>query len=58
MGTLHSCHPTAADFLLNDLEAKGIIEDQLATIADQWQEICEEAELTETDRRFFAGRQF
>lgn len=58
MSTLHSCLAAAPDFLLNDKEAEGIINDQLATIASEWSRLCEEAKLTETDRKLFAGRQF
>ena len=58
MSTLHSCLAAAPDFLLSDKEARAIIEDQFATIAGEWKELCEEAGLTETDRKLFAGRQF
>lgn len=58
MSTLHSCLAAAAVFLLNEKEAEIIIENQLATIASEWNELCEEAELTETARKLFAGRQF
>lgn len=58
MSTLHSCLAAAPDFLLSDKEAGAIIEDQFATIAGEWKELCEEARLTETDRKLFAGRQF
>ncbi|MEX1216653.1 type II toxin-antitoxin system HipA family toxin [Saccharospirillum sp.] len=58
MSTLHNCLAAAPDFLLNDKEAKAIIEDQFATIASEWNRLCEKAKLTETDRKLFAGRQF
>lgn len=58
MSTLHSCLAAAPVFLLNDKEAKSIIENQLTTIASEWNGLCEEAKLTETDRKLFAGRQF
>lgn len=58
MSTLHSCLAAAPDFLLNDQQAQAIIENQLVTIASEWDRVCEQAKLTETDRRFFAGRQF
>ncbi|WP_251048133.1 type II toxin-antitoxin system HipA family toxin [Halomonas sp. ISL-56] len=58
MSTLHNCLTAAPDFLLNEKEAKSIIDNQLATIASEWKELCEEAKLTETDRKLFAGRQF
>ncbi|GAA5172793.1 MULTISPECIES: type II toxin-antitoxin system HipA family toxin [Halomonadaceae] len=58
MSTLHSCLAAAPDFLLNDQQAQAIIENQLLTIAGAWDGVCEQAKLTETDRRLFAGRQF
>ncbi len=58
MSTLHSCLAAAPDFLLNDQQAQAIIENQLVTIASEWGGVCEQAKLTETDRRLFAGRQF
>ncbi len=58
MSTLHSCLAAAPDFLLNDEQAQAIIENQLVTIASAWDGVCEQAKLTETDRRLFAGRQF
>ena len=58
MSTLKSCIGAAANFLLSEVEAVSIIEDQIATIANEWDRVCEEARLTETDERLFAGRQF
>lgn len=58
MSTLHSCLAAAPDFLLNDQQAQAIIENQLITIAGAWNGVCEQAKLTETDHRLFAGRQF
>lgn len=58
MSTLYSCLAAAPDFLLNDDEAEAIIKNQLMTVAREWNLVCEEAQLTETDRKLFAGRQF
>ena len=58
MSTLRSCIDAATDFLLTEETAIGIIENQIATIADQWHTICTQAKLTETDKKLFAGRQF
>ena len=58
MSTLKNCLDAAANFLLSEVEAVSIIEDQIATIANEWDRVCEEARLTETDERLFAGRQF
>lgn len=58
MSTLSSCLAAAPDFLLNDDEAIAIIEQQITTIAGEWEGVCQEAELSETDKNLFAGRQF
>lgn len=56
--TLAACLAAAPDYHLTEAEAAKLIEHQLATIAQDWQSVCEEAELTEVDRKLFAGRQF
>jgi serine/threonine-protein kinase HipA len=58
MSTLNSCIAAAPDFLLTDDEAIAIIEQQINTIAGEWEGVCQEAELSETDKNLFAGRQF
>lgn len=56
--TLAACLAAAPDYHLKEAEAAAIIDHQVATIAQNWQAVCEEAELSEVDRRLFAGRQF
>lgn len=58
MSTLNSCVAAAPVFLLTDDEAIAIIEQQITTIAGEWEGVCQEAELSETDKKLFAGRQF
>jgi serine/threonine-protein kinase HipA len=58
MSTLRSCIEAAPDFLLSEGEAISIIEQQIVTIAGEWDAICDIAKMTETDRKLFAGRQF
>jgi len=58
MSTLAGCLAAAPDFLLREDDAAIIIEQQIATIAAEWSSICEGANLTETDQKLFAGRQF
>jgi serine/threonine-protein kinase HipA len=48
----------AHHFLLSELEAIAIIELQLRCIGENWLSVCEKAEVTETDRNLFWGRQF
>ncbi|MEY9772953.1 type II toxin-antitoxin system HipA family toxin [Sinorhizobium fredii] len=56
--TLAVCLAAAPDYHLKEAEAAALIEQQVTTIAEHWQAICEEAELSPVDRRLFAGRQF
>ncbi len=58
MSTLRSCIDAASDFLLSENEAISIIEQQIVTIAGEWDAICDIAKMTETDQKLFAGRQF
>ncbi|MFC2966852.1 type II toxin-antitoxin system HipA family toxin [Acidimangrovimonas pyrenivorans] len=58
MSTLRSCLAAAPDFLLAENDAKTIIEQQIATIAGEWDAMCDHAKLTETDKNLFGGRQF
>ncbi|WP_252509792.1 type II toxin-antitoxin system HipA family toxin [Thalassospira sp. TSL5-1] len=56
--TIASCLAAAADYHLREDEAASIIEQQMTTIADQWDHICKTAQLSPVDRTLFAGRQF
>jgi serine/threonine-protein kinase HipA len=58
LSTLQSCVEAAPNFLLSEKDALSTIENQLATISDEWDSMCEHAELSETDKKLFAGRQF
>ncbi|MGZ0189637.1 MAG: type II toxin-antitoxin system HipA family toxin [Alphaproteobacteria bacterium] len=58
MSTLQSCLDAAPDFLITEGDAVAIIEDQVTTIAGEWHIICEKADLSKTDQKLFAGRQF
>ncbi len=53
-----SCLDAAHHFLVDHEEALAIVERQLRHIGKNWNDICSEAKLTETDRNFFWGRQF
>ncbi|TCU03748.1 type II toxin-antitoxin system HipA family toxin [Rhizobium sullae] len=56
--TLATCLAAAPDYHLKMAEAAALIEHQIKTIAEHWQEICDEANLDLVDRKLFAGRQF
>ena len=55
---LVTCLESAKSFLLKKAEAKSIIDRQIALIERHWKSVCDEAELSQTDRVFFWGRQF
>ncbi|MDO5643513.1 MAG: type II toxin-antitoxin system HipA family toxin [Paracoccus sp. (in: a-proteobacteria)] len=48
----------APDYHLTEAEAAALIEHQITTIAERWQVVCDEANLSHVDRKLFAGRQF
>lgn len=56
--TLATLLAAAPDYHLKEAEAAALIEHQIATIANLWQEVCDEADLSPVDRKLFAGRQF
>lgn len=53
-----SCLAAAAQFLLRPSEAEHIIETQVRVIQNEWETVCDEASLSEIDRRYFWQRQF
>jgi serine/threonine-protein kinase HipA len=56
--TLATCLAAAPDYHLKETEAAALIEQQITTIAETWQAVCDDAQLSPIDRRLFAGRQF
>ena len=58
MSQIASCLEAAHHFLLTDGQAIDLVEAQLRCVGQNWEAICAEAELSETDRNFFWGRQF
>lgn len=58
MSQLATCLETAHNFLLSRDEAKAIFEHQIQIIRDNFESVCTEAELTETDKRLLWHRQF
>ena len=55
---LSLCLASANKFLLTDKRALTIMRDQVAVIADHWQEVCNQAQLDDADRRLLWRRQF
>ena len=58
MSQLSVCLTSAPNFLLSSENARSIIRGQVLVIRENWSRVCDEAELTEADRRLFWGRQF
>ena len=56
--TVATCLEAAPNFLLSKTAAKDIIDRQIGTIRDAWDEICEEAALTKIERNLFSQRIF
>lgn len=52
------CVERAHLYQLSGNEAAAIVEHQIDVIRADWNEVCEQAELTETDRNYFWKRQF
>jgi serine/threonine-protein kinase HipA len=58
MSRISACLKAAHHFLLVEKEAVAIVAHQISTIGENWSALCEEADLTETDRTLLWGRQF
>jgi len=58
MSQLTTCLGAAQNFLLSREEAHAIIERQIEVIEANWSAVCNEANLSETDRALFWKRQF
>ena len=56
--TLATCLEAAPNFQLGEKAAKDIVDRQIGAIRDAWDEICEEAALTEVERNLFGQRMF
>lgn len=55
---LTHCLAAAERLGLSQAQAREIIDHQLATIREQWDSVCDEADLSPVDRAFLWGRQF
>lgn len=55
---LTTCLGAAKSFLLNQAQAKEIIDHQISVINQKWDEVCEEASLSAVDNALFKGRLF
>jgi serine/threonine-protein kinase HipA len=58
LSQLKTCLETAHNFLVSEKEARAIF-DKLSTVIEQhWDSVCEEAALSEVDKKLLWGRQF
>jgi serine/threonine-protein kinase HipA len=58
LSQLKTCLETAHNFLLSEEEAREIFGSLIAVIEQNWETVCEEAELNEVDKKLFWRRQF
>jgi serine/threonine-protein kinase HipA len=58
LSQLTLCMEAAPQFLLGADRGRTVITSQLASIRSHWNQVCDEAALTEVDRAFLWGRQF
>ena len=58
MSRVISCVEASPNFLLSTDEAQDIVEQQKQAIRENWNSVCDEANLSEIDRKLFWGRQF
>lgn len=58
MSRASACLDTAVHFLLSRQEAIAMVKEQLICMVENWKVVCDEAELSETDRKLLWGRQF
>ena len=58
LSRLKSCLETAHNFLLSEVEARNIFEKLITAIEQHWDTVCEEAELSDADKKHLWGRQF
>jgi serine/threonine-protein kinase HipA len=56
--TISTCIETAHHFLLDESQARQIVDSQIEVIHAKWNEICEEAQMDSVQRQLLWGRQF
>ena len=58
LSQLKTCLAAAHNFLLSEDNARAIFAHLTETTEQHWDEVCEEAQLSEVDKNLFWGRQF
>ncbi len=55
---IETCLSASANFLLSRQQALSLIENQVNKIVENWESVCDLAEVSAVDRKLFANRQF
>jgi serine/threonine-protein kinase HipA len=55
---VEGCVAHAGTYLLSEREAREIVDHQIQVITDEWDDVADQAQLTEADRDYFWKRQF
>ena len=58
LSQLINCVKTAHNYLLSEVQAREIVDQQKTTIKDHWDSVCDSAELSMIDRKYLWRRQF
>lgn len=58
MSQVAGCVERAETYLLSEAEAREMVDREIVTIEDQWDDVCDLAGLTKGEREAFWGRQF
>jgi len=58
LSQLKSCLESANNFLISEDEANAIFDNTISAIQNNWDEVCEEAEVNDVDRQILKQRQF
>lgn len=58
ISNIKNCLDTAHNFLLSEDHARAIFEQQQAMIEEHWKSVCDEAQLSEVDKKLLWKRQF
>lgn len=58
MSQIAGCVDAASTYLLSEPEARGIVDHQIDVVETEWSDVCDLAQMTEIERKYFWRRQF
>jgi serine/threonine-protein kinase HipA len=58
MSQIAGCVDAASTYLLSEPEAREIIDHQIDVVETEWSDVCDLAQMTEIERKYFWRRQF